>query len=141
MYRRMPNIGLGALLHDVGMLLVPRFIFERQRELNEVEEAFFRQHCELGVSSLEKFNLPQEIRDITMQHHERLDGSGYPLGLKGDEISLSARLVMVADMLDMLTTYSPYRKQNDMNTAIDMLKSEKDKYPDDIISSIERLIF
>lgn len=135
------NIGLGALLHDVGMLLVPRFILQRQRNLNEVEESFLRQHCELGVSSLEKFNLPQVINDIAMQHHERMDGSGYPMGLKANEINESAQMIMIADELDMLTTYSPYRELYDLTTAIDKLKNENHKFPQNIIGSIEQLLY
>lgn len=134
------NIGVGTLLHDVGKLLVPKSIIQKPGSLTDAEMSIMRQHCELGVSSLEGFNLPQEYMDIVMQHHERLDGSGYPQGLKGDEICRNAKIVMVADAIDSITSYRPYRKPQKMDTAIKKLKKEKEKYPQDLISLLEKIL-
>lgn len=134
------NIGLGALMHDVGMLLVPKSIIEKKSKLTDYEMNIVKQHCELGKSSLEGFNLSHEYIDIIMQHHERLDGSGYPYGLKGYEICRNARIVMVANSIDAITSYRPYRPPYDMNTAIEILRSEEGKYPQEIITLLERIL-
>jgi len=135
------NIGLAALLHDVGKLLVPKAIIEKPEALNEVEKDCMRQHCELGLSSLETFNIPKEFTDIIMQHHERLDGSGYPNGLKGDEISHIAQIAMVADTIDAITSHRPYREAYDIKTAIKMLRKERARYPQELITLFENIIY
>src|SRR5690606_29766557 len=96
--------------------------------LDEVERECMRQHCELGLSSLETFNIPKEFTDIIMQHHERLDGSGYPKGLKGKEISYNAQIAMVADSINAITSHRPYRDAIDIETAFRMLREDSDRY-------------
>lgn len=134
------NLGIGAMLHDVGKLLVPKSIIQKPEKLTDSEMSLVRQHCELGMSSLESFNLPKEYMDIVMQHHERLDGSGYPKGLKGDEISRNSRIVMIADVVDAITSYRPYRQSQSMDVAIKKLRKEKEKYPQELISLLEKIL-
>ncbi|AGL02857.1 HD-GYP domain-containing protein [Desulfoscipio gibsoniae] len=134
------NLGIGAMLHDVGKLLVPKSIIQKPEKLTDSEMSLVRQHCELGMSSLESFNLPKEYMDIVMQHHERLDGSGYPKGLKGDEISRNSRIVMIADAVDAITSYRPYRQSQSMDVAINKLRNEKEKYPQELISLLEKIL-
>ncbi|MGI6733294.1 MAG: HD-GYP domain-containing protein [Anaerovoracaceae bacterium] len=134
------NIGFGALLHDVGKLLVPKSILEKPESLTDMERFCIRQHCELGVSSLEGFNIPKEFMDMVMQHHERLDGSGYPKGLKEDEIGLNAKIAMVADAVDAITSYRPYRGAQNMDAAIKMLRDDKEKYPQELVSLLEKIL-
>ncbi|MGE5613142.1 MAG: HD-GYP domain-containing protein, partial [Bacillota bacterium] len=135
------NIGLGAFFHDVGELLVPRDILERPKGLDAWEMAYLRQHCELGMVSLEPFCLAKECTDIVIQHHERLDGSGYPRGLKGSEISRNARIVIVADAFDAITSRRPYRESKDVDSAIKILREEEGaKYPQDLVSLLEAIM-
>jgi HD-GYP domain-containing protein (c-di-GMP phosphodiesterase class II) len=75
-----------------------------------------------------------------MQHHERLDGSGYPKGLKGSEICRSARIVMIADAVDAITSYRPYRQPQTMDAAIKKLRYEKERYPQEYISLLEKIL-
>lgn len=135
------NIGLGALLHDIGMMLLPKSIIERPSEsLNETEQLIFRQHCELGMSSLESYNLPNECTDIVLQHHERLDGSGYPKGLKGDEICLNSRMVMIADAVDEITSDCPDRQNvYQLDEAIKIIKN-KDKFSNELKCLLEKIL-
>ncbi|HEY8499806.1 MAG TPA: HD domain-containing phosphohydrolase [Clostridia bacterium] len=135
------NIGLGALLHDIGMLLLPKSIIERPLEsLNETEQLIFCQHCELGKSSLESYNLPNECTDIILQHHERLDGSGYPKGLKGDEICLNSRMVMIADAVDAITSDCPDSESvYQLDEAIEIIKNE-DKFSNELICLLEKIL-
>lgn len=134
------NLGIGTLLHDVGKLLVPKAIIQKPESLTDMEMSLVRQHCELGMSSLKGFNLPKEYIDIVMQHHERLDGSGYPRRLKGDEICRNARIVMIADAVDAITSYRPYRQPQTMDNAIKKLRNEEDKYPQELISLLEKIL-
>ncbi|MGE5629496.1 MAG: HD-GYP domain-containing protein [Caulobacteraceae bacterium] len=134
------NLGLGAFLHDVGKLLIPKPILQKPGPLNDQEMEFMRQHCELGKSSLEPYCLPKEGMDIILQHHERLDGSGYPKGLKGDEICRNARIVMIADVVDAITSGRPYKPTQEMNEAIKILRSDEEKYPQELIPLLEKIL-
>jgi len=134
------NIGLGTLLHDVGKLLIPKSIIQKPESLTDMEMSLIKQHCELGRSSLEGLNFPKEYTDIVMQHYERLDGSGYPKGLKGDEICRNAKIVMIADSVDSTTYNRPYRQPQTMDVAIKKLRDEKEKYPQEFISLLEKIL-
>jgi len=134
------NLGLGAFLHDVGKLLIPKPILQKPGPLNDLEMEVMRQHCELGKSSLEPYCLPKEGMDIILQHHERLDGSGYPKGLKGDEICRNARIVMIADVVDAITSGRPYKPTQEMNEAITILRSDEGKYSKEFVSVLEKIL-
>lgn len=134
------NIGLGAFLHDVGKLLVPKPIIQKPGPLTEIEMVYMRQHCELGMSSLEPFNLPKECTDIILQHHERLDGSGYPKALKGDEICRNARIVMIADAVDAITSGRPYKQPQEMEVAVKILRNDEEKYHQELITLLEKIL-
>lgn len=134
------NLGIGTLLHDVGKLLVPKFIIQKPSSLTDAEMAVIKQHCELGISSLSNFNLPKEYTDIVLQHHERLDGSGYPKGLYGYEICRNAKIVMIADAVDAITAYRPYRQPESIDMAIKMLRDEGERFPQDYLSMLERIL-
>ena len=134
------NIGLGAFLHDVGKLLIPKSIIQKPGSLNNTEMVYIRQHCELGMSSLESYCLTKECTDIVLQHHERLDGSGYPKGLKRDEICYNARIVMIADVVDAITSSRPYKPAQEMDAAIKILRSDEGKYSKELVSVLEKIL-
>lgn len=134
------NLGLGALLHDVGKLLIPKPILLKPGPLSDSEMLLVRQHCELGVSSLEGFDLPKQYTDVVLKHHERLDGSGYPTGLKADEIPLNVKIVMIADVADAITSYRPHRPAQDMDAALNLLKSEREKYDQELVALLKRVL-
>lgn len=132
------NIGLGAFLHDVGKLQVPKSIIQKPGPLNDMEMDNIRQHCEMGINFLLPFCIPKESKDIIWQHHERLDGSGYPNGLISGEISRGAEIVMVADVLDAITSARPYKQAQKIDTAIKVIRNEEKKYSKDILSIVEK---
>lgn len=134
------NLGLGAFLHDIGKLLIPKSIKQRPGNMAGVEKFHIRQHCELGANFLNIFDLAKQCTDIVLHHHERLDGSGYPQGLKKDEISQEVQIVMVADVLDDLSLAKPHRSTHTINSAINMLKNDKEKYPQDLLMMLERIL-
>lgn len=124
---KMHEICLGALLHDIGKMLIPKHIIEKPGKLSEQEKVLVRQHCELGGCIVKGFGLPKSCTDIILQHHERLDGSGYPYGLTENQISGEAKIVMIADVLDAMTSYRPYKPAKAMNAAIDDLMHQPEK--------------
>lgn len=134
------NLGLGAFLHDVGKLSVPKAVIQKPESLNKTEMACIRKHCVLGVNALEKCSMPGECLDIVLQHHERLDGSGYPRGLKKGEICRNAQIVMIADVVDAITSYRPYKPVRKIDTALEILRTDEEKYSQDLVSVLEKLL-
>ncbi len=117
------NIVKGALLHDVGKIGIPDSILNKRDALSEDERRAIQSHPLLGVRILETNPVFDPYLDIVRYHHERLDGSGYPDGLRGDDIPLSAQIVAVADVFSALTTSRAYRE------AVSPSKAMEDIYP------------
>lgn len=133
-------IGLGSLLHDVGKLMLPKSMIERKEPFNQTEQLLFFQHCELGLSSVESYGLPKECTDIILQHHERLDGSGYPKGLKESKISQNSKIVMIADTIDVITSERPDgQRAYKMEEAIAMIKTGTE-FSNELISLLENTL-
>ena len=103
------EIGLGALLHDVGKIAVPDRILLKPDKLTDDEWKEMHKHSEAGYRMVKRIGFLEGAAQIIHAHHERYDGKGYPQGLKGDEIPLGARLFMVADAYDALTSQRPYK--------------------------------
>jgi len=100
---------MGALLHDVGKIVVPPEILNKPGALTPGERALMERHPDAGVELIGDMDFPWDIRPMVRHHHEAWDGSGYPAGLAGEEIPLSARILCVADVYDALATDRPYR--------------------------------
>lgn len=107
--REVNGIWFGALIHDVGKIYVPAEVLNRPGRLSRVEFEFIKEHTEVGYDIVRHIEFPWPVAEIVRQHHERLDGSGYPLGLRGDDISLAARVVAVADVFEAMSNHRPYR--------------------------------
>ena len=99
-----------ALLHDIGKLAVPEHILTKPGKLSPEEFAKMKVHPLVGAEIVEQVKFPYEVAPIVRAHHEKWDGSGYPLGLKGEEIPLGARILTAVDCLDALTSDREYRK-------------------------------
>jgi putative nucleotidyltransferase with HDIG domain len=115
------DLALGALLHDVGKLLVPRELLFASRRLLPEERLEVERHPLLGVQLLADVSLPAATPDVVAHHHERWDGSGYPLGLAAERIPLPARLVAIADVYDAMTHSRPYAPTFSPAEAVDSL--------------------
>jgi PAS domain S-box-containing protein len=100
---------LAATVHDIGKITIPAEILSKPTRLSEPEFAIIRGHSEAGWELLEPAGLPVSVTDAVLQHHERLDGSGYPRGLSGDDISAFARVIAVADVVEAMSSDRPYR--------------------------------
>jgi putative nucleotidyltransferase with HDIG domain len=103
-------IARGAFLHDIGKIATPDNILLKPGRLNDDEMAIMRQHCRRGYEMVSKIPFLCEAAEIVYAHQERFDGTGYPRGLRGEEIPLGARIFAIADTLDAITSDRPYRK-------------------------------
>jgi putative nucleotidyltransferase with HDIG domain len=100
---------IGALLHDIGKIIVPTEVLNKPGKLTDEEWAIMKRHPEAGLELVADIDFPGDIGAIIRNHHERWDGTGYPDGLKGDQIPFAARILCVADVYDALTTTRSYR--------------------------------
>jgi putative nucleotidyltransferase with HDIG domain len=112
------TIRLGAYLHDLGKVKVPHEILNKPDRLTQDEFAVIKKHPEWGVELIAGIELPWDVRPIILWHHEKDDGSGYPHGLKGEEIPLPSQIICVVDVYDALTTTRSYRGALDPQTAL-----------------------
>jgi HD-GYP domain-containing protein (c-di-GMP phosphodiesterase class II) len=128
------ELTLGALLHDIGTAKVSRAILEKQGKLTKNEMSVVKKHVFWGVelSKREGFTSPILI-DMLVNHHERLDGSGYPLGIGGDKISKLSRITAIVDVYDAMTGDKPYKKGMLPQAVFRHLLNEKDKFDPDIV--------
>jgi putative nucleotidyltransferase with HDIG domain len=101
--------GLAGLLHDFGKIVVPDRVLKKADTLTQAEFAMVREHVERGYSVVRASGYSDLVADVCLHHHERVDGGGYPHGLKGDEISLAARMAAVCDVYDAITSRRPYK--------------------------------
>ncbi|MGH9776190.1 MAG: HD-GYP domain-containing protein [Candidatus Acidiferrales bacterium] len=104
------HIARGAFLHDIGKMGVPDYILRKPGPLTENERQVMRKHCEIGYQVLDRIPFLREAAEIVLTHQEYFDGTGYPRGLKGEEIPLGSRIFAVADTLDAMVSDRPYRK-------------------------------
>jgi putative nucleotidyltransferase with HDIG domain len=116
------HIARGAFLHDIGKMGVPDSILRKPGPLTDEERAVMRKHCEIGFSVLERIPFLKEAAEIVLSHQECYDGSGYPRGLKGEQIPLGARIFAVADTLDAMISDRPYRKALPISVARDEIR-------------------
>lgn len=116
------GLQLGALVHDIGKIAVPSEILTKPGRLNPAEYALIKTHVERGAEIFASIHFPWPILEMIEQHHERLDGSGYPLGLRNESIILEARIIAVADVFDSMSSSRPYRFAPGVEKAIAELK-------------------
>jgi PAS domain S-box-containing protein/putative nucleotidyltransferase with HDIG domain len=119
------GIHLAAIIHDLGKIHVPAEILAKPGRLSEIEYALIKQHPQEGYEILKDVKFPWPIADIVLQHHERMDGSGYPQGLKGDAILLEARIMAVADVVEAMSSHRPYRPGLGIDAALNEIEKNK----------------
>lgn len=127
-----------GLVLDIGKSSVPAEILTRPRPLTPLEFSMVQHHCEIGATILERANLPQFLAEVARQHHERLDGSGYPGGLTDGAISLPARVAMVADVLEAMTQHRPYRPAHTLAQALAYVHDNAGiRFDPDVVRAVE----
>ena len=113
------GIRMAGVIHDLGKISVPAEILSKPGKINESELNLIKQHPQAGYEVLKGIDFKWPVADIVLQHHERLDGSGYPFGLKGTEILLEARIIGVADVIEAMASHRPYRPALGLDDAFE----------------------
>lgn len=137
---RVEGLRVTGSLHDIGKISVPAEILSKPSRLSDVEFALIKQHPTHGHAILKDVEFPWPVAQTVLQHHERLDGSGYPQGLKGDAILLEARILAVADTIEAMGAHRPYRAAVGLDYALTMLEADKgSKYDTTVVDACLRL--
>jgi HD-GYP domain-containing protein (c-di-GMP phosphodiesterase class II) len=119
------GIRVAGMIHDIGKISVPAQILSKPGELNSLEYGLIQQHPRIGYDLLKTIDFPWPVAQIVLQHHERMDGSGYPAGLSGDEIMLEARILAVADVVAAMTSHRPYRATLGLDKALEEISQNR----------------
>ena len=118
-------IGTAAIIHDIGKLSIPSEILSKPTKLTTLEFELIKTHSQSGYNILKDINFPWPVATVILQHHERMNGSGYPNKLKGKDILLEARIVAVADVVEAISSHRPYRPTLGINFALDEITQNK----------------
>lgn len=119
------RIQIAAIVHDIGKINIPSEILSKPSQLTEIEFDMIKTHPKAGHNILEKIDFPWPIAQIVLQHHERMDGSGYPQGLKGEDILFEARVIAVADVIEAIASHRPYRPAGNLKDALKEISRNK----------------
>ena len=133
--QQIEGVFLGALIHDIGKIAIPSEILARPGKLLDEDVSYLQIHCRKGFDILDPVDFPWPVAEIALQHHEHLDGSGYPQGLKGEEILTESAIVCVADVVESLTAHRPYRPAYKMEQALGEISRRAGKWYDPEIVS------
>jgi len=123
-------IRIAGILHDIGKISIPAEILSKPTALNDIEFSIIKQHPERAHEILKQIDFPWPIAEIVLQHHERLDGSGYPHGLKSGEILLEAGILAVADVVEAISSHRPYRPALGIGPALEEIEKNRGRLYD-----------
>jgi putative nucleotidyltransferase with HDIG domain len=132
-------VEMAGLVHDIGKMCIPAEILSRPGSLSEVERGLIRQHPQSSYDILKDIAFPWPVAEIALQHHERMDGSGYPRGLTGEQTLLAARILSVADVVEAMSSHRPYRPALGLDVAIAELNEHPTFYDPQVAASCTRL--
>ena len=127
---RIDGLRMGAIIHDIGKINVPAEFLAKPTRLTKGEFEVIKMHPEVGYNILKDIEFPWPVAEIAYQHHERLDGSGYPQGLKGSEIIYEAKIVAVADVVEAMSSHRPYRPGLGIDAALEEIETKRGQWFD-----------
>jgi len=134
------NISYGALIHDIGKIYIASDILNKPGKITNLEYQILQTHAEHGFEIVKDIDFPIEIPTMIYQHHERIDGSGYPLGLFGEQILLESKILAVADIVEAMTSHRPYRAALGVEAALQEIEEHKGtRYDSNIVDVCIRL--
>jgi putative nucleotidyltransferase with HDIG domain len=134
------GVQMAGLIHDMGKISIPAEILSKPGKLNEVEIQLVRKHPQAAFEILKKIDFPWPVDLIVLQHHEKMDCSGYPQGLAGEEILLEARILCVADVVESIDSHRPYRPGLGIDKALEEISKNRGiLYDQDVVDACLRL--
>jgi len=137
---KVESIRIAAQIHDIGKINLPESILTRPGRLSEIEYDMIKTHSQLGHDMIKNVEFPWSIADIILQHHERMNGSGYPEGLKGKDIMLEARIIGVSDVVEAMASHRPYRPALGINKALEEINRGRGKlYDKNVVDACNRV--
>ena len=119
------GIRAAGMIHDIGKISIPAEILSKPSRLSDIERSLMETHVQTGFDILKGIAFPWPVADIVRQHHERINGSGYPQGLKKKDILLEAKIIAVADVLEAMSSHRPYRPALGMQVALDEIQRNR----------------
>ena len=135
------GIRMAGLIHDLGKICVPAEILSKPGQLTELEHTLIQDHPQVGYEILKEIEFPWPVAQIVLQHHERIDGSGYPAGLSGDDIIIEAKTLAVADVVEAMASHRPYRPTLGRDMAIEEISQNRGVlYDADVVDACLKLL-
>ncbi len=133
-------MGTAALIHDIGKINVSASVLARPGKISKIEFDMIKTHSQVGYDIIKRIEFPWPLADIILQHHERIDGSGYPKGLKGKDIKFEAKILAVADVVEAMFSHRPYRPALGIDKALKEVKQGKGKlYDPEVVDACVKL--
>jgi PAS domain S-box-containing protein/putative nucleotidyltransferase with HDIG domain len=134
------GVAVAGNLHDIGKINVPSEILSKPGKITDIEFSIIKTHCQAGYEIIKDIEFPWPVAEIMLQHHERMDGSGYPRGLTGGEILMEARVLAVADVVEAMSSHRPYRPSLGIDLALEEISQKKGiLYDPDVVDICLRL--
>jgi putative nucleotidyltransferase with HDIG domain len=138
---KIEGIHMAGIVHDIGKITIPAEILIKPTKLTNLEFSLIKQHSRNGYEMLKNVESPWSLAEIVYQHHERMDGSGYPRNLKGDEILLESRIMVVADVVEAMASHRPYRPALGIEAALEEIEKNKGILYDDAVVDACLILF
>ncbi len=137
---RVEGLRMAGMIHDLGKISVPSEILSKPNRLTDLEYQLIKVHSQAGYDILKEIDFPWPIAQMVLQHHERLDGSGYPTGLKAQDILLEVRILMVADVVEAMASHRPYRPAEGIEKALEEISQGQGRlYDSEVVEACVRL--
>jgi putative nucleotidyltransferase with HDIG domain len=130
---KIDGIRMAGVIHDIGKLSIPAEILSKPKKLTEIEFSLIKEHSRSGYEILKDVESPWPLADIVYQHHERMNGSGYPRALKGEEILMEGRILAVADVVESMASHRPYRAALGLNVALEEIEKNRGTLYDEAV--------
>jgi putative two-component system response regulator len=138
---KIEGLRMAGIIHDIGKITLPTEILSKPTKLSAIELSLIREHVRLGHDILKDVESPWPMAEIVLQHHERMDGSGYPRGLKGEEILIEARILAVADVVEAIASHRPYRPALGVDAALKEIENNRGiLYDTDVVDVCLKLL-
>jgi HD-GYP domain-containing protein (c-di-GMP phosphodiesterase class II) len=140
--KKIEGIHLTGMIHDLGKIHIPSEILSKPCGLSDIEFSLIKVHSEVGYGTLKDIDFPWPIAKIVLQHHERINGSGYPFGLKDKEILTEAKVLIVADVVEAIASHRPYRPSLGIEAALEeIIRNKGILYDPDVVDVCVKLFW